>query len=550
MTNKKTNKSSAKRKLVPAIGMLTVSAMMLSSATYAWFTMSREVEVNNIQMTATTPEDIQISLGKLSTTAGSEKGLATNNGVLVGSGSNADNGSVAEPGDVMEYWSNTADISNYYQLGRIIPASSTTGLNIYYTPDADGVGKTLKAGAKYYQAATGGTPAYDADSGTSHNTNMRTTLHAYTTEHGTGDTWYTATEGSNHYVTASEYNQTNDDGYYVDIPVWLRTSSTAGANLSVDAYVTSNSSKDDDDLYMAARAVILNAGRTAVATTDGETEPAAGLIEIRQDGWDGASIVNYMYSTNSSGEAVQSVNDSNEATYHDAARYNGNANVVKLTGPTGNGQGYGTATQVWIRVWLEGEDPNCWNNNAGQDFNICLKFVKGATTPAASNPYTDDTTTIRSGDTVAVNFKGASTAAFNTMTFAYSGEYGKGGTWTYKSGTFRIPTDVTFAIGGNDIESIGDIIDYLNTDGVCDTKAKAEAGVNIIATGATVTFTGTPAQASVFAAAIPTNATSIMVAGTPAATPEAAATAAAAATTDTVTVTYVAPVPVPAPASP
>ena len=64
-TNNNKKKPSAARKLIPAIGMLTVSAMMLSSSTYAWFTMSREVEVQNIQMVATTPEDIQISLGKI-----------------------------------------------------------------------------------------------------------------------------------------------------------------------------------------------------------------------------------------------------------------------------------------------------------------------------------------------------------------------------------------------------------------------------------------------------------------------------------------------------
>ena len=46
MTNK-TNQynHSARKKLIPAIAMLTVSAMTLASSTYAWFTMSREVEV-------------------------------------------------------------------------------------------------------------------------------------------------------------------------------------------------------------------------------------------------------------------------------------------------------------------------------------------------------------------------------------------------------------------------------------------------------------------------------------------------------------------------
>ena len=43
-------KSNARRKLIPAIGMLTVSAMMLSSATYAWFTMNKEVQVTGMEV--------------------------------------------------------------------------------------------------------------------------------------------------------------------------------------------------------------------------------------------------------------------------------------------------------------------------------------------------------------------------------------------------------------------------------------------------------------------------------------------------------------------
>lgn len=47
---KRSEKNSARRKLIPAIGMLTVSAMMLSSSTYAWFTMNKEVEVSGLEM--------------------------------------------------------------------------------------------------------------------------------------------------------------------------------------------------------------------------------------------------------------------------------------------------------------------------------------------------------------------------------------------------------------------------------------------------------------------------------------------------------------------
>ena len=47
---KRSEKNSARRKLIPAIGMLTVSAMMLSSSTYAWFTMNKEVEVTGMEL--------------------------------------------------------------------------------------------------------------------------------------------------------------------------------------------------------------------------------------------------------------------------------------------------------------------------------------------------------------------------------------------------------------------------------------------------------------------------------------------------------------------
>ncbi|WP_303160092.1 hypothetical protein [uncultured Ruminococcus sp.] len=48
-TNEKKN-TSAKKKLIPAVAMLTTSAVMLSTATYAWFTMSREVEVQALSL--------------------------------------------------------------------------------------------------------------------------------------------------------------------------------------------------------------------------------------------------------------------------------------------------------------------------------------------------------------------------------------------------------------------------------------------------------------------------------------------------------------------
>jgi hypothetical protein len=375
--------------------------MMLSSATYAWFTMSREVEVNNIKMTATVPEDIQISLGHLTkfggedagdatvTTASSFTGLAGNQGILATdtNKSNADDGTVKAPNNgtdavSMLDWASSADISAYYRLGKIIPASSTTGENIFFTPDASGNGKTLKAGAKYYQAANiSGTfklnndkTAYAVD-GTGDS--AKTTLHAITKVNESEDKWGTGTEaeGAPKYQTATEWNVTNDDGYFVDIPVWIRSSAQQVLNLSVDAYVTTNQAKDDDDLYCAARAVILY--NDTEGSYAGAPTKTSNLIRIKQDGFtkDGAplqkgdSIVNYMYTTNSTGDAVSST----AGEYGNAIEYQGLQFLPVAAGVNNN---YGPMTKATIRVWLEGEDPNCWNSNAGQDFNISLKFSK------------------------------------------------------------------------------------------------------------------------------------------------------------------------------
>ena len=49
-TNKK--KSSTAKKLMPAFAMLAVSAMTLSSATYAWFSMNTSVQVSGMQIQA------------------------------------------------------------------------------------------------------------------------------------------------------------------------------------------------------------------------------------------------------------------------------------------------------------------------------------------------------------------------------------------------------------------------------------------------------------------------------------------------------------------
>jgi len=413
-TKDKDHKISVKRKLVPATAMLVASAMALASSTYAWFTMSREVEVQNIQMTATVPEDIQISLGKIGTTSDvttastktADGSLAMNTGFLM----NASGVVTAPREDGVENndidWSNTVDVSAYYGFGKLIPASSINGEDIIFTPDANGVGKTVKSTAKFYQAADAATAGSEATvladtGGTVGSKTLNATAHPYSAESDrTGNNKWAASP-------ASAWNNTNDDGYYIDIPVWLRTSS-ASVDVGVQAYVVDVAATDavnklavsdtatanNEKLYKAVRVAILNDNGTAnsnlIPVADGDTPATA----TPTDKYSGNSVLNWYTRTASTNpdtnanteQALKSTGTNNAGEYAAPVTYTGanSAAVATLTG--GSGTGYGTAVKRIIRVWIEGEDPDCWNQTAGQDWSINLKFVKkgDATAPAAN----------------------------------------------------------------------------------------------------------------------------------------------------------------------
>jgi len=456
--NIKKNSSPAK-KLIPAAGSLLISAAMLGTSTFAWFTMSREVEVKNIKMTATVPEDIQISLGKLAVTGSpatavteatsADNALVNSTGVLYAASTGAANdGGAAKPENTWD-WSNSADISAYYDIGRLIPASSNDGTEIFFTPDADGVGKTVKSYANYIKATNKLATVNDANSGVTGvaNQTYKATLHALT-DTRTTDNW--ANGGESKYTQASAYNKTNDDGYYVDIPVWIRTSSNTAVNLSVDGYVlpgesglntTNGTAETDLELYRAVRVAILDgekveladgnptgavaceAGDPAVAAKSGT---ASNIIPLK-DAWDtgsGKKEGTNLYTSivpkantfdKSLGSIVDSLNykrtivgqsDMNDSDLYGVSalgtfvaasggtpaytpatytKYNtliptnvdsGTPDTVAtIAGSTTTDQ-YGAAKKLIIRVWLDGEDKECWNDNAGQDWAISLRFSK------------------------------------------------------------------------------------------------------------------------------------------------------------------------------
>lgn len=315
-TNEKKN-TSAKKKLIPAVAMLTTSAVMLSTATYAWFTMSREVEVTGIKLTATTPQTIEISLGQ----------ATTSNTLTHGVEATAPNSD--------DMWTHTAATGSVYQdFGKLIPVPSVDGFNMFYTEKATENGKKVSDVPNPFTKA----------------------------ETAVG---WEFKEGGKSAETGAVVNAAENDGsgYYLDIPVWFRTTSTDAVTLGLEVEIK-NSSDDDTKsvLYKAARVAILPETKSAQKVfsetgakyyKDGKAVATAGATLAASYG---------------------DVSAATEATVTGGKVTNPDATTQVATVTASTGTGYGGAVKYYIRVWLEGEDEACWNANAGQDFVINLKF--------------------------------------------------------------------------------------------------------------------------------------------------------------------------------
>lgn len=361
-TNNSNNKNvSARRKLIPAVAMLATSAAMLSTSTYAWFTMSKEVEIQNIQLTATTPGNVQVSLG-----------LGQNTGVLTPVNSTDPKGVelVAAPKNDSESldWSNNVAFYDYYKVPKLKPSSSTTGRDIFIVPDTNitNVGKTVSDGT-----AAEATEA------------VMTLVNTKSSENVTP-------EGT--------------DNHYIEFPVWFRTAGSDDVKLKVEvtAQVGNNTSANkpaagaSNKLYRAARVAVLN-------TTDGISWTSSSNVILPKDGDSPQTLANKYYAKDGSSNPLAlksassftSSGENNRAgdAYGTVTEYDGSAAVVTIVGKGSNTAAqyagnctttslgttdkvYGAATCAMIRVWLEGEDKDCWNATAGQDFSINLKFIE------------------------------------------------------------------------------------------------------------------------------------------------------------------------------
>ena len=344
-------KTNAKKKLIPAAAMLAISAAMLSTATYAWFTMSRSVEVTGIDMTATVPAGLQISLGK---------GQNTGNKLDVDSDSAAVGSktiTVPENTDSSPDWTNSVSFANFYFVGKLAPASSTTGYDIFYTQDVTGVGKTVASNATFYSAING---------------DNKDKENAFVEPKG-----YTVATDTALKETA------NSDGYYIEFPVWFRNAENDDVDLKLTA-VTQPLSGSTNPLYKSARLTIYKDGATSsklVLPKDNEkTGTDAGDYygdKINTSG--GSAVINGAVAKPGT---IGATTDGIYVNVKDATNstvYDGTSAIVTVPGKSSKSAStaatlYGDSVKYIVRLWLEGEDKQCYNANAGQSFSVSLYF--------------------------------------------------------------------------------------------------------------------------------------------------------------------------------
>lgn len=317
------NKNSAAKKIIPAVGMLALSATMLSTSTYAWFTMNKEVQMTGLNMTATVGEGMEISLAS------------------VDASDNITAPTTAHPDDTEteKGWKSAVVVDEYYStIGKFKPASSTTGVTLFDAVNSSDAGRKA---SKF------------TDITSAENAKVKASLR---------DKIKTGTE-----ITVDEANS----GYYVDIPVYLRTNKSGTDSEDIYYKMIISPLDKDGKASTADTDTLYKAVRVAFMAPDGKTNLAGEQI---------FAVYNNYYESR---KAVSAADTKSDVTVNQ----NATAATGKLEDITAadsgldiplakDGDNYGHL-DFTVRVWLEGESASCINDNAGQSWNIDLAFSLG-----------------------------------------------------------------------------------------------------------------------------------------------------------------------------
>ena len=334
-------KNSALKKLIPAVAMLATSAVMLSTATYAWFTMNKEVKMTGLNMTATVGEGIEIALAQ-----------KNSDGLTFRSSNTA---LVAPDDNSSESWNSAVVVGNYYELiGKLKPVSSIDGVSFFEATDASNSGKVADT-----YVAIDVTDKYAS-----------TGFDTMTTERGTFSDTTTVGTGT-------------QEGYYVDIPVHIRTTKIKSVDKEsgeIQCKIKINDATPDDvknnlaqgdtpELYKSIRVAFigLNGGTFSNICSNNNL-----IFGATKDCYRGDYVAVKAAGT---GDTARQAANLTEATIDsDADVSTLTAQDTGLVLPFAESSGKYGHLDFIVRVWVEGESTFCNDDEAGQSWNIDLAF--------------------------------------------------------------------------------------------------------------------------------------------------------------------------------
>ena len=330
-TNAK-RKNSAVKKLIPAAGMLALSASMLATSTYAWFTMNKYVTVTGMEVKTTVSSNLLISHDFLSNTK-----------------KNADDTFVTEDSTSVKAW--------------LQPVSSNTAAstNFWYTLDAAANGEILsgKTYVDYDNTSTGGLSAASESS----------YGNKFSQDYGVLKTTV------NGFVTDTESAYRDKAVGYVDYVFQLKATNTS--NAAENIYLTQL------DLTYGGATDGNKAFRAAVFANEFSSAFAADITETNTN-------FKGIYAPESADNQTTGAGVSGASATTEITNFkNGGSSTATELGTISAG-----ATKYYkvvVRLWIEGEDTTCTSEtfaNLSEKWALNMRLDLGALSNGTVNEQT------------------------------------------------------------------------------------------------------------------------------------------------------------------
>lgn len=311
-------KTIKKRAFVSAIAMLIVSAIVLTSSTFAWFSMSKQATVESMDLTVSSPEGIQISANASAWTANLTIDEIFNTDETTTSRYDA------YEGNANLYPADLVPVSSAFEY-----ANSATGVVDFYKATLNDTG--------FANVSLVSQTAGNADNAG---------LISF-------DLFFKVAQQTTVYFGTSEFVDNSSS----DVLTALRVGFTPLGNLAIgstaaEAQALKAFTRGTGNIVYEVDSM----NRSADATSLGQT---TGRLDTK-----------YLAGTGASGQTTNGILD-NSFTHATAAKLVRDTDAASVKSFTLNAG----VTKMRVFLWVEGNDIDCQNSIAGAAFTAALKFT-------------------------------------------------------------------------------------------------------------------------------------------------------------------------------